>query len=178
MNNGFKERLMEYARKQHNVGMTNFEKITGITSGSISKIKDGLSSTNLAKIAEKCPDLNIRWLLTGSGAMIYDGDVINQNGGNGNIGKVVGEGNIATYYYGKDGEREKVEMEIRERQDERTDTTMNKMLNMISEMRNDSVARFIRIENELEERNRMHAKLLEMISEKDAIIKMFIEKTK
>lgn len=49
--------------------MTRFEEYTGINSGTINKIRDGISTTTLAKIAEACPELNIRWLLLGKGEM-------------------------------------------------------------------------------------------------------------
>ena len=75
MKNAFKERLVQFAREKYNMGFTNFEKFTGITSGTISKIRDGISTTNLAKIMQKCPELNVRWLLLGEGQMVAENSV-------------------------------------------------------------------------------------------------------
>ena len=164
MKSGFKERLVEYARKRHNMGMTYFERKTGISSGSISKIKDGLSTGNLMKIAKTCPDLNIRWLLIGEGNMLTCGDMIQQNGNR----KIVGDNsttNMANYF---EGEKECVMM----------NDTMNKKLNIISEMNRSLLDRIMRIETRLDERNKLNTKLLEMISEKDALIKILIKRMK
>lgn len=68
----FKDRLVTYARVQHNMGMTNFEKYTGLASGTINKMKKGLSSDSLAKIMTKCPRLNVSWLITGEGSMLNE----------------------------------------------------------------------------------------------------------
>lgn len=65
----FKERLIEFARKQYDMGQTNFEAFAGLASGSINKIRSGISTSSLAKIAERCPELNLRWLLLGEGRM-------------------------------------------------------------------------------------------------------------
>lgn len=51
------------------MGQTNFELFTGLAPGSINKIKSGISTTSLAKIASRCPELDLRWLLTGEGEM-------------------------------------------------------------------------------------------------------------
>ena len=65
----FKERVVKFAREQYNMGQTKFELFTEITPGTINKIKDGISTTTLAKIIIKCPELNVRWLLLGEGDM-------------------------------------------------------------------------------------------------------------
>lgn len=65
----FKDRLIEFL-KHIGIGQTNFESITGLGRASISKIKDGMSSPNLAKIAKAYPELNINWLITGEGEML------------------------------------------------------------------------------------------------------------
>jgi len=69
----FKARLVEFARKQYGMGMTRFEEFTGINSGTINKIRDGISTTTLTKIAAACPELNIRWLLGEDTDMLNDG---------------------------------------------------------------------------------------------------------
>lgn len=65
MDSDFKTRLVTFARKKYDMGMTRFEEYTGINSGTINKIRDGISTTTLAKIADACPELNLRWLLLG-----------------------------------------------------------------------------------------------------------------
>lgn len=54
------------------MGMTRFEDFTGINSGTINKILDGVSTTTLAKIVAACPELNTNWLLLGEGEMLKD----------------------------------------------------------------------------------------------------------
>ena len=51
----FKERLIEFARKQYDMGQTNFEAFTGIAPGSINKIRSGISTSSLANIADRAP---------------------------------------------------------------------------------------------------------------------------
>lgn len=73
----FKERLIFFAREQYNMGMTRFEQYTDVSSGLIAHMSKGISTVNLAKIAEKCPELNLRWLLLGEGEMIEQKDAMN-----------------------------------------------------------------------------------------------------
>lgn len=54
--------------------MTRFEQHTGIPSGTINKMTDGMSTRSLTKIIEKCPELNVVWLLTGEGQMLVPKD--------------------------------------------------------------------------------------------------------
>lgn len=87
----FKERLIEFARKQYDMGQTNFEAFTGIAPGSINKIRSGISTSSLAKIAERCPELSLRWLLLGEGEMLERGGGARGAGGNvTSIGNVSG----------------------------------------------------------------------------------------
>jgi len=65
----FKERLLEFLQYL-GIGQTKFEEKTGLGRASISKIKDGMSAPNLAKISEAYPELNIEWLITGHGSML------------------------------------------------------------------------------------------------------------
>jgi len=69
MKTTFKDRILEFLDYLE-VGQTKFEEHTGLGRASISKIKDGMSSPNLAKIAKGYPELNIDWLITGSGEML------------------------------------------------------------------------------------------------------------
>lgn len=67
----FKTRLVTYAREVHNKGYNRFEEYCGLSSGIISKIgPKGLGADAIAKILNKCPDLNARWLITGEGEML------------------------------------------------------------------------------------------------------------
>lgn len=90
----FKERLIEFARKQYDMGQTNFEAFTGIAPGSINKIRSGISTSSLAKIAERCPELSLRWLLLGEGEMLERGGGARSAGGNvttiGNVSGMTG----------------------------------------------------------------------------------------
>lgn len=90
----FKERLIEFARKQYDMGQTNFEAFTGIAPGSINKIRSGISTSSLAKIAERCPELSLRWLLLGEGEMLERGGGARGAGGNvttfGNVSGMTG----------------------------------------------------------------------------------------
>lgn len=67
-----RDRLTDFARTQYGMGMTNFERYTGMPSGTIHNIKDGFSTRQLQKVIEKCPELNITWLLTGEGEMTVE----------------------------------------------------------------------------------------------------------
>lgn len=67
----FKQRLMQFARNQYDMGQTKFEDYCGINRGTISDIKvNGPSALNLQRIAVKCPELNLNWLFRGEGDML------------------------------------------------------------------------------------------------------------
>lgn len=68
----FKERLLIFL-KHLGIGQTKFEENTKLGRASISKIKNGMSAPNLAKISSAYPELNIDWLLSGEGAMLKSG---------------------------------------------------------------------------------------------------------
>lgn len=71
---GFKSRIVEFARAQYDKGQNNFEMFCGIPIGSINgPKKNGMAAINLAKIAERCPELSLRWLLLGEGEMLERG---------------------------------------------------------------------------------------------------------
>lgn len=88
----YKDRLVEFARKVYDKGQTNFEWYVGISSGSISSAKkSGMSAMSIAKIAERCPELSLRWLLLGEGEMLERGGGARGAGGNvTSIGNVSG----------------------------------------------------------------------------------------
>lgn len=70
MDAGIRERLVKFARVQYGLGMTRFEQYVGLTEGTIHKINDGMSTRNVEKIMKKCPELNLEWLIMGTGAML------------------------------------------------------------------------------------------------------------
>lgn len=66
-----KERLVHFARTQYNKGQNYFESYCGVTTGTVgASKKNGMSTLNLARIAERCPELSLRWLLLGDGEML------------------------------------------------------------------------------------------------------------
>ncbi|MBP1613946.1 MAG: hypothetical protein H6Q13_1394 [Bacteroidetes bacterium] len=73
---GTKERFVEYL-KSKGVGQTAFEESAGLSRGAIAK-KTGFSADSLEKIATTCPDLNINWLVTGTGRMINEDTLITE----------------------------------------------------------------------------------------------------
>lgn len=65
-----RDRLTQFARVNYGKGQTYFEDYCGLSGGTISSSKrNGMSALNLARIASRCPDLDLRWLLTGEGEM-------------------------------------------------------------------------------------------------------------
>lgn len=72
--------------------MQNFERQCGIGQGLGKRLGSKSYATTFKRIENAYPQLNIQWLKTGEGEMLNsaDGDVITQNGGRQNIGKVVG----------------------------------------------------------------------------------------
>lgn len=64
-----KERILKYM-KSRKMGQNAFETYCGLSLGTISKINLGLRGDKIALIAKACPDLDIRWLLTGEGDML------------------------------------------------------------------------------------------------------------
>lgn len=78
---GLKERLIEFlktipnAKGKIGIGQNEFETSVGITTSTISKIKDGISTRTLEKIMNAYPELNTTWLLTGEGEMLKSGNI-------------------------------------------------------------------------------------------------------
>ena len=67
---GIKDRLIRFARERYNLGQNKFEDYVGIARGTINKITKGVSTATIEKIAEKCPELNVNWLILGVGEMV------------------------------------------------------------------------------------------------------------
>lgn len=66
----FKERLMTFVKAEYREGQKAFEERCGLSNGQINKMSNGTNTTTLCKIAEVCPQLNLRWLLLGDGDML------------------------------------------------------------------------------------------------------------
>ena len=87
-----KGRLSEYVRKHEQAGVRDFERRMGFSEGLISR-PGGFSMDNLVKLAQKCPSLDLRWLLTGTGSMIVEEGLRMNNSGS--AGQMAG--NINNY---------------------------------------------------------------------------------
>lgn len=68
-----KERLLMFLENE-GIGQSKFEEMCGIARGNISKIKDSIRSTTIAKISRTFPNLDVRWLTTGEGQMYLCND--------------------------------------------------------------------------------------------------------
>lgn len=84
-----KGRLNAYITKYERSNIKAFEKRVGLPQGMVSREHSVLSFASLVKIANNCPDLSLRWLLTGNGQMIEKGDEINVTN-KGKAGQVAG----------------------------------------------------------------------------------------
>ena len=62
----FKKRLLEFIKTRYGIGQNKFEEYCGLNHGTISSIKvKGPSAEIVAKISNKCPELNLNWLFRG-----------------------------------------------------------------------------------------------------------------
>lgn len=62
----FKNRLIDFARSQYNMGQNRFEDYCGINHGTINSIKlKGPSAEIITRISNRCPELNLNWLFRG-----------------------------------------------------------------------------------------------------------------
>ena len=68
----FKDRLLKFLKIHAKMGQTKFEEHVGLIRSQISKIKDGMNTISVEKIALKYPELNLNWLLTGKGEMLIN----------------------------------------------------------------------------------------------------------
>lgn len=64
-----KDRLLKYL-KYRKMGQNAFEEMCGLATGTISKINHGIRSDKVELIVRACPDLDVRWLITGEGEML------------------------------------------------------------------------------------------------------------
>lgn len=66
-----KQRLIDFARSQYDMGQTRFEDKCGLGHGTISAIKSaGPSASVITRISSACPELNLNWLFSGVGPML------------------------------------------------------------------------------------------------------------
>lgn len=82
-----KERVQQYC-KYKNMGISRFEKLAGLSNGYFNQVTKRPSDNSLLKISKAHPDLNLAWLLTGTGTMLEPAD----NSIRGNITRI---GNIS-----------------------------------------------------------------------------------
>ena len=62
----FKKRLLEFIKTRYGIGQNKFEEHCGLNHGTISSIKvKGPSAEIVAKISNRCPELNLNWLFRG-----------------------------------------------------------------------------------------------------------------
>ena len=67
----FKKRLLEFIERQYGMSQREFERMCDLAQGTISSIKNqGPTTETLWKIANKCPELNLNWLVLGVGNML------------------------------------------------------------------------------------------------------------
>lgn len=64
-----KDRLAQFI-KYKNLKISHFERIVGLSNGSVAKTTDNIRPRTVQSISACFPDLNIDWLLTGAGSMI------------------------------------------------------------------------------------------------------------
>ncbi len=67
-----RERLTEFAKTQGFKTLSGFESACGFTKNTLTKDREGISSTTLVKISDKFPQLSLDWVILGRGRMIMD----------------------------------------------------------------------------------------------------------
>nr|DAM80551.1 MAG TPA: repressor protein CI [Caudoviricetes sp.] len=68
-----KDRVQQYC-KYKNMGISRFEKLAGLSNGYFNQVTKRPSDNSLLKISKAHPDLNLAWLLTGTGSMLEPAD--------------------------------------------------------------------------------------------------------
>lgn len=64
-----KDRLKEYIGRKH-MSVRAFERACGFANGFVNSIRKGIGPEKIIVIKDRCPDLDIDWLLYGEGCMI------------------------------------------------------------------------------------------------------------
>ena len=76
----FKNRLLEFIELQYGASQREFEKMCDLGQGTISSIKkQGPTTDTLLKISNRCPELNLNWLIAGRGEMLMPSPVSPSN---------------------------------------------------------------------------------------------------
>nr|DAE47099.1 MAG TPA: HTH-type transcriptional regulator [Caudoviricetes sp.] len=94
-----KDRLLEFL-KLKNLSQSKFEKSINASNGYVNSMRKGIGSEKLEQIRTIYPELNIEWLITGSGEMLKQSsgrDSINiSNTGTANVSNTGKMGNVNT----------------------------------------------------------------------------------
>ena len=65
-----RERLTEFAESQGFKTLSGFEKACGFTKNTLTKDREGVSSSTLIRIVDKYPQLSLDWAILGRGGML------------------------------------------------------------------------------------------------------------
>lgn len=65
-----RERLTEFAVSQGFRTLSGFEKACGFTKNTLTKDREGISSTTLCRIVDIYPQLSLDWVILGRGSMV------------------------------------------------------------------------------------------------------------
>ena len=118
MNESVKERLIAYLSKK-GVNKSEFGRSIGVSAAFVTSIRQSIQPDKLERISKNYPDLNIDWLLTGNGEMLYPS--INQTvNGDGNTA-VAGNGNHVNTELGKALEEIAAQRRVTEKAQEQID---------------------------------------------------------
>jgi hypothetical protein len=64
--------------KHNNIPVRAFERRCGLNYGYVSSIRVSIQPDKISGIATQFPELNTKWLLTGSGEMITKGEIVSE----------------------------------------------------------------------------------------------------
>ena len=67
-----RERLDQFAKSLGMKGLASLESACGFTKNSLTKDREGISSTTLVRIVDFYPQLSLDWVILGRGAMLVD----------------------------------------------------------------------------------------------------------
>lgn len=119
-NSTVKGRLRLYVINHKRQGITAFEHEIGLPQGFTSRDGKSFSESTLRRVAERCEDLSINWLLTGKGPMILGGgiNVINEGVANQVAGNVNNMGEMTNITNNYDSDCEGMSEEKADRKDD------------------------------------------------------------
>lgn len=67
-----RERLADFAKTQGFKSLSGFEIACGFTKNTLTKDREGISSTTLVKIVDNFPQLSLDWVILGRGSMTVE----------------------------------------------------------------------------------------------------------